>query len=187
MLIDPSIARKMFTPARNKESVDGAEVVSHLSKVETAVLTANKQHAVLAEHAQKLTDELAQARARIEELESVPTPTMQQIKTIELAERLHEQVVDQAKAAAKSIVDGANARVEEELAKARAEGREIIEALHDQRNTLERRIEKLSQFERDHYARITAFLQGQLDSVGTRAPEDLVVPADPDAEPAGTD
>lgn len=176
MLIDPTLTETIFAPARNKTSVDGAEVLAHLAKIKAAVANGNIQYENLQEHAKSLADQNASLSKRVQELESRPTPTEQQIKTIKLAEALHERIVEVAKKTALELTHHAEKEAQRIILEAKAEGERRIDEFSDQANMLNRRIDKLSQFEREHYTRLQAFLAGQVQSLGAREPEKLVAP-----------
>lgn len=179
MLIDAkNLATHSFTLARTKDSVDASEVAAFLKKIEISIQEANGIHKVLQSHAESQAAKLAAARARIAKLEEIPTPTQAQVKTIELAHELHERYVGEGHAAAATIVDEAHTEAERILDEARVAGNRILEDVSDKKNTVERRIEKLSQFERDNWLRIQAFLQGQISNLGTKIPENLIPPTE---------
>lgn len=183
MLIDATnLATHTFTPVRSKDSIDSTEVAAFLNKIATSIEEGNRVYTALQRHAESQARTIKSAKSHIAKLEAIPSPTERQLQAITMAEELHDRYVVEGQAAAAEIVSAAHTEAARIVEEARAAGAQIMEDISDKKNTVERRIEKLSQFERDNWIRIQAFLQGQISNLGTKIPESLVPPAETETE-----
>lgn len=84
---------------------------------------------------------------------------------LSLAQRLHDEYIDDGKAEAQKIIGDANARAEEIVAGANNQRDEILAQLASEQGGLEESINQLREFEGDYRKAISEHLQGLLQQV----------------------
>lgn len=86
---------------------------------------------------------------------------------LSLAQRLHDEYIDDGKAEAQRIIGEANTKAEEIVAGANAQRDEVLSQLAQEQGGLEESINQLREFEGDYRKAISEHLQGLLQQVNT--------------------
>ncbi len=86
---------------------------------------------------------------------------------LSLAQRLHDEYIDDGKAEAQRIIGEANNKAEEIVAEANTQRDEILSQLAQEQGGLEESINQLREFEGDYRKAISEHLQGLLQQVNT--------------------
>jgi DivIVA domain-containing protein len=86
-----------------------------------------------------------------------------------LAQRTADEHVAEARTQADRIIGEARTRADQLKREADDKHRQMIGSLENERNTLEREVEKLRSFEREYRTRLKSYLEGQLRDLESRA------------------
>ena len=102
-----------------------------------------------------------QASAPVEEPESATG-------MLQLAQRLHDEYVENGKAEAERLVTEARSESERLVSEAEEQRTRTLNQLEGERSLLERKIDELRVFERDYRTRLKSYLEGLLSDVEGR-------------------
>ena len=146
--------------------------------------------------AQEIADRMtSDAKTEADTMLSQAHATSQQL--LSEAKAKAENMVTQAKSRAETLLNDARSRAEtrdrESREKAAALERdaarkhtEILGALSQEKNTLEKKIDELRTFERDYRTRLKTYLDSQLQKLDERGPTPATHPTRPQHDPATT-
>ncbi|RKT31178.1 DivIVA domain-containing protein [Microbacterium sp. AG1240] len=120
----------------------------------------------------------AEPVAEAEVIEEVPAPApavsnegpaAASAGIIELAQRLHDEHVAEGKAQRDQLISDAQSQAASIVNEAEAKGREEMARLDRERATLETRITELRTFERDYRTQLRSYIEGKLRDLDTTA------------------
>lgn len=188
LLTADDVLNKKFQPTKFREGYDQDEVDDFLDEV------VNTLRVVAAEN-EELKTKLAAAEARVAQLSGgevpapapeptpAPAPAPEPEPVVEaepvsepqsaasmlaLAQKVHDEYVNNGKAEAERIVGEARASAEHTVREAEDQKNRTLGQLEQERALLERKIDELRVFERDYRTRLKSYLEGLLNDVEGR-------------------
>jgi len=188
LLTADDVLNKKFQPTKFREGYDQDEVDDFLDEV------VNTLRVVAAEN-EELKAKLAAAEARVAQLSGgevpapapeptpAPAPVPEPEPVVEaepvsepqsaasmlaLAQKVHDEYVNNGKAEAERIVGEARASAEHTVREAEDQKNRTLGQLEQERALLERKIDELRVFERDYRTRLKSYLEGLLNDVEGR-------------------
>ncbi len=188
LLTADDVLNKKFQPTKFREGYDQDEVDDFLDEV------VNTLRVVAAEN-EELKAKLAAAEARVAQLGGgeapapapapeparAPAPEPEPVAAAEpvsepqsaasmlaLAQKVHDEYVNNGKAEAERIVGEARTSAEQTVREAEDQKNRTLGQLEQERALLERKIDELRVFERDYRTRLKSYLEGLLNDVEGR-------------------
>ncbi|MEZ3160873.1 DivIVA domain-containing protein [Microbacterium sp. BWT-B31] len=177
-LTPDDVVTKQFQHVRFKEGFDPDEVDDFLDEIVVEwrkALTENEE--LKAKLAAYESGAAAPAPAPIAAPESAPAfepassaqPAAASASIIELAQRLHDEYVEEGAAKRDQLISEARTQAATIVAEAEARGRDEVARLESERSSLEGRITELRSFERDYRSQLRGFIEGKLRDLETTA------------------
>jgi len=176
-LTPEDVVNKQFQQTKFREGYDQDEVDDFLDEVVVEL--------------RRLTQENEELKARLEKAESgqaspapapVPAPAAaaaapaesadeseSSSSLLQLARRLHDEHVREGAEKRDALIAEGHATAARVVAEAEAKQRAQMDALNEERATLERKIDELRDFERDYRQKLRSYIEGQLKDLDAGA------------------
>lgn len=156
--------RQQMEQARQEAEQARYEVEQARSQAEQARQEAEQARVAL-EQAQQAQQAAPEAAAAVPEAGGAESAT----SLLAMAQRLHDQYIEDGEAESKRIIDEAHAKGEQILREAEEEHQRAVARYDQERALLEQKVNELKEFENDYRGQLRSHLEGLLRDVETAA------------------